>query len=111
MARKCSDTFSSCHFAPVTSGLQNFALAQHCFIKSIEVEQNVCNPYLLGDRLYSKHYFSSDTPFLMYGVFLNIHIVTECGSLDQPWYPVFEEGKYRGGSSIFFTVLFFCSYN
>lgn len=30
----------------VFAGLENFALAQHCFIKSIEVEQNVRIPYL-----------------------------------------------------------------
>lgn len=31
-------------FAILTPGLENFALAQHCFIKSIEAEQNVRIP-------------------------------------------------------------------
>lgn len=34
------------YFLSVTSGLENFALAQHCFIKSIQSESNVCEAHL-----------------------------------------------------------------
>lgn len=33
--------FAFLYHSFVIAGLENFALAQHCFIKSIEVEQNV----------------------------------------------------------------------
>lgn len=63
------------HFSP--SGLDSFALAQHCFLKSIEVEQNVCNPYFYGKL------FCSELLFIDLNIFVLQNVVawTNLGTL------------------------------
>lgn len=81
--------FLSCHILSVISGLENFALAQHCFIKSIQVEPNVGTAHLVW---WWKAFSENNLMFLL----TLYYLITECGCLDKPWYPLFEEGQYRG---------------
>lgn len=93
------------YFCFTTSGLESYALAQHCFIKSIEVEPNVWTANLhswLVEVIYSliSFFFSCD----LFG------FRTECCRMDKPWYAVFNKGQHRGAVVTFFTCQYVGDY-